>query len=119
MWLAYWLRDNWMALVSVLLAVDAERRLYCGLDWSLTKSSNDGWVLRNEGWLPERNIVIEPSHGVYYDGRRGFTLKHHESEPIVITVSEAAGRPAILVTSRRFLRRRTRRLALTWPASGS
>lgn len=89
--LAYWLRDNWMALVSVLLALDAERRLYCGLDWSLTKSGNDGWVLRNEGWLPERDIVIEPSHGVYYDGRRGFTLKHHESEPMVITVSEASG----------------------------
>lgn len=118
MWLVHWLRDNWLSCVSVLLAVDAERRLYCELDWSLSKSSNDGWVLRNEGWLPERDVTVEPSHGVHYDGGQGFTLRHHESVSLILAVSEAAGSPAIFVTSRRFLRRRTRRLALIWPAGG-
>ena len=51
-----WLADNWMGLTALLLSFDAERRLYLSTDWGVEKTNGDWWILRNNGWLTERDI---------------------------------------------------------------
>lgn len=107
-----WFAGNWMGLVALLLSLDAERRLYASVDWSLTETGDGEYLLRNEGWLTERDVMIHgvPHSEVRHELHR--SLKRHET--MRVHVARAEGNPGrnLRISSRRFLLRHSRTLAL-------
>lgn len=76
-----WLADNWMGLTALLLSFDAERRLYLSTDWGVDKTDGDGWILRNNGWLTERDIRVTPTGGAIVEYRGASKLKRQSPAP--------------------------------------
>ncbi|KFI94715.1 hypothetical protein BSCA_0767 [Bifidobacterium scardovii] len=107
-----WLADNWMGLTALLLSADAERRLYLSTDWEVEKTDGDGWILRNDGWLPERGIRVTPVGGAIVEYRGASKLRRHESATIVVSMVESSRSRDIRVSSRRILFRHSRILSL-------
>ena len=107
-----WIAGNWIAFVALVLSLDAERRLYFTTDWSLSKTAGDGWMLRNEGWLAERDIRVEPLGGAHVSYRGPRRLRRHESATIVVSMVEASRSRDVRVSSRRLLLRHSLDLSL-------
>ena len=111
--------QNWSGITSLIalaFSIDAERRVYSPVEWSLSKATNEGWMLKNEGWLTERDIRIEPKQGVTSQIRGKTTLKRHESAMLIISRTEIGMNVStICVSSRRLLRRHHRQIALYEP----
>lgn len=111
-----WLADNWMGLTALLLSFDAERRLYLSTDWGVEKTDGDGWILRNNGWLTERDIRVTPTGGAIVEYRGASKLKRHESGTVIVAMVETSKSRDIRVSSRRILFRHSRILSLQTPA---
>lgn len=107
-----WLESNWMGLVALLLSLDAERRLYSSVDWTLDKTTGDGWILRNDGWLTEWDIRVEPTGGALVEFCGPSVLRRHESAKVIVTMTEASVSRDVRVTSRRLLFPHSRNLSL-------
>ena len=107
-----WLADNWMGLTALLLSFDAERRLYLSTDWGVEKTNGDWWILRNNGWLTERDIRVTPTGGAIVEYRGDSKLKRHESGTVIVAMVETSKSRDIRVSSRRILFRHSRILPL-------
>lgn len=107
-----WLADNWMGLTALLLSLDAERRLYLSTDWGVEKTTGDGWILRNNGWLTERDIRVTPTGGAIVEYRGASKLKRHESGTVIVAMVETSKSRDIRVSSRTILFRHSRILSL-------
>lgn len=101
-----------MGLVALMLSLDAERRLYATVDWSLTGIGADEYLLRNEGWCTEHDVTVHgvPHSEVRYEPHR--SLKRHET--MLVRVARTEGNPGrnLRISSRRLLLRHSRTLAL-------
>ena len=107
-----WLADNWMGLTALLLSFDAERRLYLSTDRGVEKTDGDGWILRNNGLLAERDIRVTPTGGATVEYRGASKLKRHESGTVIVAMVETSKSRDIRVSSRRILFRHSRILSL-------
>lgn len=75
-------------------------------------SGEDGWILRNNGWLTERDIRVTPTGGAIVEYRGASKLKRHESGTVIVAMVETSKSRDIRVSSRRILFRHSRILSL-------
>lgn len=97
-----------MGLTALLLSFDAERRLYLSTDWGVDKTGGGGGILRDNGWLTERDIRVPPTGGAIVEYRGVSKLKRHESGIVVVAMVETSKSRDIRVSSRRILFRATK-----------
>lgn len=76
------------------------------------KTDGDGWILRNNGWLTERDIRVTPTGGAIVEYRGASKLKRHESGTVIVAMVETSKSRDIRVSSRRILFRHSRILSL-------
>jgi hypothetical protein len=81
-------------------------------DWGVDKTDGDGWILRNNGWLTERDIRVTPTGGAIVEYRGASKLKRHESGTVIVAMVETSKSRDIRVSSRRILFRHSRILSL-------
>ena len=79
---------------------------------SAEKTTGDGWILRNNGWLTERDIRVTPTGGAIIEYRGASKLKRHESGTVIVAMVETSESRDIRVSSRRILFRHSRILSL-------